>query len=96
MTKQIETRIIGLLIDDAIAAGYTLGVWDGQETVLKHSTDKAVIFDKLFSVGEEHLLVYKDKKRVGAVFLVHGNGGDVVADYSSSLEPIMKRCNAAV
>ncbi len=93
--KTIETIVIRPLLEDAIAAGYTLGVDDGEEIVIRDCTDPAAILDKLFSVGEEHILFYRGQRKAGWVFLVHGNSGwDVVSDYSTNLEPIMARCAA--
>lgn len=90
--KQIETKVITVFIEDALAAGFKLGVHDGEELVLRDSTDKEAVLAALFSVDEERLIVYSGLKRHGTVFLVHGNDGwDVIADYSTSLEPLMKR-----
>lgn len=91
-TRRIERAIIRRIVLDAVKAGYTLGVWDGEELVLKGATTAKAVLDKMFSVDEEYLFVYKDGKRIGWVLFVYGNGGwDVVTDYSPRLAEIMIR-----
>lgn len=84
--REIEKKIVTKLIEDAIAAGYTVGVHNGYRVVIKESTDRAAILEEMFSVDSEHLLFYnKDGKRIGSVFLVYGNDGwDVIADNSAN------------
>lgn len=97
-TKRNERRIIRRLILDALAAGYTLGVHDGEELVLKHSTSVKDILGVMFTVDDEHLIFYdKDGKKVGWVYFIYSNGNlgcDVISDYTTNLEWIMAGCNA--
>ena len=77
----------------AINAGFSVGVNDGEETVLKHSRNVNEIMRALFSTDEDYLLIYKDQKKAtdhfGWVYLIYGNGiDDVVNDYSTNLDPI--------
>jgi hypothetical protein len=90
MRREVETKIASALIDDGIAAGYTISVYDGEETVLTHSTDKEAILSAMFSTDEDILIFAKHNKRVGYVNFVYGNSGwDVIADYSVKLEHLM-------
>lgn len=87
----IETKIAKKAICELIKAGYTLGVHDGEELVLGNCTDQKALIEAMQSVDEEHLMVYKDNKRVGWVFFVYGNSGwDVIADYTTNLESVME------
>lgn len=87
----IETKIAKKAISELIKAGYTLGVHDGEELVLRNCTDQKALIKAMQSVDEEHLMVYKDNKRVGYVFFVYGNSGwDVIADYTTNLDPTME------
>lgn len=79
-----------------ISDGFTIGVYDGQEIVLKNSTNLSEILDKLGSTDEDQLIAYKDGKRFGWIQFVYGNDGwDVIADHSTNLqtilEPIMEK-----
>lgn len=87
-----ERKVARRAIRALKAAGYTLGVHNGEELVLKHSADERKILSEMFSVDEEHLIAYgSDGKRVGSVFFVYGNAGyEVINDYSMSLEPVME------
>ncbi len=89
--RKIEEEIARQLITDGIAAGYTIAVHNGEEQFAK-STDVDALVKEMFSVDEEHLIFYKDGKRFGWVWMVYGNSGyDVVADYTTNLEPIMEK-----
>lgn len=88
--RNIEREVIAALIDDALAEGYSLSVYDGGAVPLKKSTDKAAILDALFSVDDEYLIVHRGARWVGQIQLVHGNDGyDVIADYTPNLDHIM-------
>src|SRR5579859_2222310 len=93
--RKIERRIASRLIRDGLAAGYTIGVYNGEEHVLKKSTSRKAILAAMFSVDDEHLIFYnKDGLRVGWVWFVYGNDGwDVINDYTTSLESVMSGVN---
>lgn len=89
MNKKVETAVISALVKSAYQAGYTVKIHDGGEIIPCDNHDH--VMENLFSVDEEHLLFFKDGKRQGWAWLVHGNEGyDVIADNSASIEPIMK------
>lgn len=90
MIRQVEKLIAKRVIADALAAGFALGVNDGEETVLENSTNPDAVLAAMFSTDDDHLLFYKDGKRVGWVRFIYGNSGyDVVNDYTVNLEPVM-------
>lgn len=94
--QAIERRIARRVIRDAVAGGYTLDVFDGEETVLRNSTKEREILKAMFSVDEERLIFRKDGARVGWVFFVYGNSGwDVICDYTDKpeVEEILKGAN---
>ncbi|MHC2552434.1 hypothetical protein ACVJ6Q_003729 [Bradyrhizobium elkanii] len=89
-TNEMERKIARQIIDDGLAAGYTIDVYDGEETVLKRSTDPEAIIGAMFSTDSDMLIFHEGGRRQGSVWFVYGNSGwDVVADYSTRLEPIM-------
>lgn len=79
----IETRIINRLVEDILAAGYSIRVFDGEEVVLENARSFASILAAMRSSDEDILQLYrKDASLVGFVHLIYGNGPDVIADYS--------------
>lgn len=90
-------RHIRKIVFAAINAGFTVGINDGEETVLKRSTNVSEIMRALFSTDEDYLLIYEknDKNHFGWVRLIYGNNCDeVVNDYSTNLEELfMKAIN---
>ncbi len=49
---------------------------------------------KMFSVDDETLIVRKNGKRFGSVYLVYGSdGADVIADHSMTLDALMTNAN---
>lgn len=94
--QKIEKAICRRFILDALKAGYNVSVYDGQEIVAAHATTAKACLDVMFTVDEEQLIVYDaDNKRVGWVALIYGNDGwDVITDYHTRLEPLMKGAEA--
>lgn len=93
--QAIERQIVERLIDDALAEGYTLDVYDGEETTVAESDDREAILAAMFSVDEERLYYRREGKRVGYVFLVYGNDGhDVISDSTTNLERVMAGAEA--
>lgn len=91
MRREVEIKIITAVVEDGLAAGYLVSVYDGEEIVVRNSADKAAIMAGLFSTDEDMLFFTKDGKRY-YVQLIYGNSGwDVIADYSVKLEHIMKQ-----
>lgn len=92
--QEAERQIAQKIIEDGIAAGYTIDVYDGEETVLKRSVDPEAIIGAMFSTDSDMLIFHEGDRRQGSVWFVYGNTGwDVVADYSTYLEPIMANAN---
>jgi len=94
--RKLELRIVRRVVRDVLKAGYALNINNGGDTnELKVPTTKfKEILEEMFATDEEHLLLYKDGKRVGWVFFVYGNDGyDAVNNYSGNLEELMKGAN---
>ena len=86
--QKIEQTIARAVVDALLAAGFALGVYDGEDIVIYHSTSKAAILKALFDTDEDYLYVYEgtDLHR-GWVRFVYGNDGwDVISDYTVNLE----------
>lgn len=87
-----ERQIIAQLLDDAGRSGFLVSVFDGEGYAVKQSSDQTAI---RLNIGatDETTLVFRDPARlddngnparVGTVFLVHGNGADVLSDWSDN------------
>lgn len=103
---ELELRIVRKCAEDAIALGFTVGVNDGENTVLKRSTDIETIMKAVFSTDEDYLIFYwgtiglpngsKEGAKAGWARFIYGNVQDVLSDYSAngSTEEIVKGANA--
>jgi len=87
-----EKTIARRVVKDALAAGYTLSVDNGGDTPeIENSSSFKLVVAEMFATDEERLYFYKDSKPAGMVQFVYGNDGyDVMADYSVSLEDVLK------
>lgn len=96
LRQELEQRIAEAVIDRAIESGYSISVDDGEEVMLRCSTDKEAILKAMFTTAEDRLYISKGIRRIGWVFFVYGNdsGENVVNDYTTNLEPMMDRANA--
>jgi len=106
--QRVERSIARRVILDALRAGYTLSVFDGEEVTLKHSSKAKDILAAMMTTDIDHLLFHKaDTGPVepqgfgrisgvdsGWVMFVYGNDGwDVVSDYTTNLEDVLKGAN---
>jgi hypothetical protein len=86
-TRQIEMRIEAQIIDAALAKGCTVSVSDGEDWTVNLSRHRNAILDAIGTTGET-VLAFRDKnnQRIGFVHLVHGNGAEVIHDYTDKPE----------
>jgi hypothetical protein len=92
--QKIERQIVRKVIDDAISAGYTLSVFDGEEETLSNCGDAQAVFDAMFTTDQDHLYLLKGGKDIGWVFFVYGNSGwDVINDHTTNIEMILDGAN---
>lgn len=90
----VEKQIVIKTVADLLAAGYKLTVDQGDGETTKPTTDVKVLHDALMETDEDFLHVYKDKKHFGWVRFVYGNDGwDVISDYTTNLEAVLKGVN---
>lgn len=88
--EQIERKIIGRLMRAILDAGHCISVNDGEEWVLKMSTSQTKIMGAMFSTDEDFWRVRNTAgESLGVIHFVHGNGNDVISDYSCSLEELI-------
>lgn len=87
-TRQaIERKIYSRIVKDALARGFNVSVYDGEEYALEHSASYSAIMEAGFSTDEDALVIYDNDKRLGFISLIYGNSGwDVISDYTASDE----------
>jgi hypothetical protein len=93
MRQRVERTIVRRVILDVLAAGYSINVNNGGDTEELPAPSRSAkeVLGAMFATDDEYLILYQNGKRIGWVWFVYGNGGwDVVSDYSTNLEPVMK------
>lgn len=90
--QRIERRIAKAAVKSLIDAGFTVSVFDGEETVLTDSIDAKAIEAAMFSTDEDQLRVKRATDGLrGSVLFVYGNDGfDVIADNTVNIEEVLK------
>jgi hypothetical protein len=90
--QRLERMIARRVVLDGIRAGYSLSVDNGgDEDEIVKSTKAKDILEAMFATDDEKLYFYKGDTCVGWVWFVYGNDGyDVVSDYTTNLEEVMK------
>ena len=85
---KVEGMIADFFVTKALADGYLVSVFDGEEDALDKSQDKTVILNEMFSTDQDELTLYfPNGDRFGAVQFIYGNDGyDVISDYSAARE----------
>ena len=87
----IEQKIIGRAVADILNKGYRISLYDGGEFTVKRSTDLNLILNATQTTDRDMLKVYEGDSLIGTIILIYGNDGhDVIADYSLSLEEVLK------
>ena len=84
--QMIEKGIAKRVVRSAIAAGYTVSLWDGGEYAVKRSRKLSEIVDAMFAVDEESLEIRDTEGgMIGTVWMVYGNDGfDALSDYTAT------------
>jgi hypothetical protein len=92
---RLEGMVAKRCVRDMLAAGYSIDVNDGEETTICKSKHASQILDAMFTSDEDYLIIHdSDGNRLGWVYFVYGNEGwDVISDYTTSLEHVMKGVN---
>ncbi len=90
---QLERDIIRLLIERILAQGSLISVhdWFEGDMIATRSTDTESILEDVFCIETPLLRIYNTKnEKIGSIMLVPGNGEDIIADYSESMENVCK------
>jgi hypothetical protein len=87
--QAIERAIAAAAIDGILAEGHEIDVYDGEETTLRRSRDKAAILAAMFTTDEDRLYVRHryGTRYFGWVQFIYGNEGwDVIQDNTTNLD----------
>lgn len=93
---RLELRIMRKTVEALIAAGYFITIDNGESEDIRNSKDVNAIMKEVFATDEDFVYVSKkptpeDARYDAFVRFIYGNDGwDVINDYSTSLEKIMK------
>ena len=83
LRRDNERQILEKLVDDALAVGCTVSVYDGEDWPLKRSQDRAAILEATRSTDADVLAFYGvDGEKIGNVWLIYGNDYDLISDCS--------------
>jgi hypothetical protein len=96
--QNIEKRIVLSLIDELLAQGFFLSVYDGEETS-KPSRDKEAIVKAIMETDEDYLYAHRSEKKewFGWIRLVYGNDGyDVMSDATVNMDALIPKTLAIV
>jgi len=91
----VEQEIVTKVVDAMLQAGYPLQTdIQNDPRPAVPTSDRAEILAEMMAVDDEFLGVYQEGDRIGWVRFVYGNDGwDVVSDYSTNLESILRPIN---
>jgi hypothetical protein len=99
-TNYIEERIARACIAELLEHGFSIDVNDGEETTLTACTDPAAILAAMFSTDEDYLHARRntgpDRFLHGWVRFIYGNDCDVISDYTTNLDPYLKKTTTLV
>lgn len=83
----LERRIVGLIIEDALAQNYQIEVYTGDDENPLVSTSSVELLKEAVSVDECSFAFFKSDGWRGSVYLVFGNDGfDCIADHTDNDE----------
>ncbi len=80
----LQEQIINNLLAAILAGGYSITVNDGDDDVLKYSTDTTRIINNMGATDTDLLKVYQGTEYIGFILLVPGNGDDIVSNHSGN------------
>lgn len=101
MRQRVERLIARRVVSDLIAAGFLLNVDNGGDgpdgfELPAPSGKLTEVMGMMFATDEERLFTFRGgaPRPFGWVYFVYGNSGyDVVSDYTTNLEPHMKKAS---
>ena len=92
--NEIERQIIVLLVEDILAAGYSIAVDNGLEEQ-QGLSGAAEVFAAMSTTDQDDLICRHNGEHTDTVRLIYGNDADVILDYTSGFgEHVFERAGA--
>lgn len=88
--QAVERFITRCVVTALIDAGYSLTVYDDEDSTLKHSKDVDQIVNESTTTIEDRIVGINAVADVGWVDLNHGCGWYMMQDYSTNLKDVLK------
>lgn len=83
----VETKIIRAIATKVVENNYTISVFDGEEYPVKKSGNVEDIMSAVGATDETTFRIRNEGgETIGFIYFVHGNGEDVVSDWSDAPE----------
>ena len=82
----IEQKIVGKLLDDILAGGFAISVYDGEEYQVMRSRNLDEIKPEIGATDLTYVYVSDQSgRRLGGIMLINGNDHDIISDYSDNV-----------
>lgn len=89
-----ETKISHKVVTCLLDAGFSVSVFDGEEWAIEKSVNRNKIYKEMWSTDEDTLYACDSEgERIGWVSLIYGNDVDIISDYTTNLEDVLKPAN---
>jgi hypothetical protein len=95
--EEFERKVVSIIIDDLINAGFVLELEDNRDEVYRIKDTSKETLDEIFGYGEyvafseDYIYIYKDGVQFSWVKIVFGNGEYLISDYGTNIEKYLAR-----
>lgn len=93
--QAIELAIVAAFVNQVIRAGYSISVYDGEETTVTKCRNVDLVIKAMMTSNNDFLTVYapNHEKQGWAEFIYGNDGFDVISDYGTGIEFLMTDAN---
>lgn len=84
LNDRTEQTIARQLVKAGLDEGLAISVHDGESYALKRSNSQAAIEAAMASTDEDRLYFWRGDNCVGWIWLIYGNGEDLISDYTDN------------
>ena len=81
----VEANIINHAITAGLRGGGMISVYDGEEFSIRKGRSRQFIQEEVAATDETSFVFFDNAgQRIGVAWFIHGNGADVLSDYSAN------------